>query len=138
MCQCVGFGTLAESCFGRVPEGCFGSGTRATKMGAREEVWHSKLASTLLEQRVWGDIAALLLQQLASAAMADSALHPELLSLSKVAHTGRCPGNCHKDLQRYLTLDTSGDKVDTELSLMPLHRVGHVCLNEGRTSSTSG
>ena len=43
-------------------------------MGAREEVWHSKLASTLLEQRVWGDIAALLLQQLASAAVSDGAL----------------------------------------------------------------
>ena len=58
---------MAESCVGRVPEGCFGSGTRATKIGAREEVWHSTLASTLLEQRVWGDTAALLLQQLASA-----------------------------------------------------------------------
>ena len=52
-------------------------------MGAREEVWHSKLASTLLEQRVWGDIDALLLQQLASAAVSDGALHLEFVTLSK-------------------------------------------------------
>ena len=52
-------------------------------MGAREEVWHSKLASTLLGQRVWGDIAARLLQQLASAAVSDGALHLEFVTLSK-------------------------------------------------------
>ena len=106
---------------------------------------HSKLASTLLEQRVWGDSAALLLQQLASAAVADGALHLELVTLSKLAHNGQCPGNCHRDLQRYLSgkdtmsvpanmalaLDMSGDKVHTELPLMTLHRVWS-CMFEQR------
>ena len=106
---------------------------------------HSKLASTLLEQWAWGEIAAPLLQQLASAAVADGAFHPELISLSKLGHNGQCPGNCHRDLQRYLsgkdtmsvplnmaiTLDMSGDKVDTELPLMPLHRVWS-CMFEQR------
>ena len=86
-----------------------------------------------------------LLQQLASAAVADGAFHPELISLSKLGHNGQCPGNCHRDLQRYLsgkdtmsvpvnmaiTLDMSGDKVDTELPLMPLHRVWS-CMFEQR------
>ena len=41
-------------------------------------------------------------QQLASAAVPHGALHPELLSLS-LKHTGHCPGNCRRDLQRYLS-----------------------------------
>ena len=78
-----------------------------------------------------------LLQQLASAAVVDGALHPQLTSLSKLGHNGQCLGNCHRDLQRYIsgndtmsvfvnmaiTLHISGDKVDTELPLMPLHKV---------------
>ena len=44
---------------------------------------HSRLAFTLLEQWAWGEIAAMWLQQLASAAVADGALHPGFVSLSK-------------------------------------------------------
>ena len=84
---------------------------------------HSKLASTLLEQWAWGEIAAPLLQQLASAAVADGALHPQLTSLSKLGHNGQFPGNCHKDQERCVALHIAGDKVDTELPRMPLHRV---------------
>ena len=111
--------------------------TNLQQPAPKDDRKHSKLASTLLEQWAWGEIAAPLLQQLASAAVADGALHPQLISLSKLGHNGQCPGNCHRDLQRYLsgsdtmsvpvnmaiTLDISGDKVDTELPLMPLHRV---------------
>ena len=110
-----------------------------------EEVWHSKLASRLLQQWAWGEMTAPLLQQLASAAVAHGALHLELASLSKLGHNGQCPGNCHRDLQRYLsgnhttsvpvnmaiTLGISGDRVDTELPLMPLHRVWS-CMFEQR------
>ena len=97
--------------------------TNLQEAAPKDDRKHSKLASTLLEQWAWGEIAAPLLQQLASAAVADGALHLELASLSKLGHNCQCPGNCHRDLERYLTLHISGDKVDTELPSMPLHRV---------------
>ena len=77
--------------------------TNLQEPAPKDDRKHSKLASTLLEQWAWGEIAAPLLQQLASAAVADGALHPQLISLSKLGHNGQCPGNCHRDLLRYLS-----------------------------------
>ena len=62
----------------------------------------SALATVLLEQWAWGEIATPQVQRLVQATATDGCQHPELLRLATLGSNGAGPGKCHRDLQRYV------------------------------------
>ena len=77
-------------------------------------------------------------QQTAQAAIADGCQHPDLLRLARLGSSGLFPGNCHRDLQRFLKLSDKmpntvamalpleviqGEVETATVPMMPLHRL---------------
>ena len=62
----------------------------------------SYLAELLLQEVLWGFMAASVAQRLAAAAIADGSCHPDLTVIADVGSRGRYPGNAWRDLERRL------------------------------------
>jgi hypothetical protein len=57
----------------------------------------STLATVLLDQWAWGEIAGPQVQRMAQATITDGSQRPDLLRLARLGSNGVCPGNCHRD-----------------------------------------
>ena len=62
----------------------------------------SALGTKLLELWAMGSLSAVQLQQLAHGAVLDGSNHPELICLAGIGAFGSAPGNCNRDLKRYV------------------------------------
>ena len=69
----------------------------------------SYLATLLVSKFVWGEISAPLLQQVAAAAFADGATHPDIKKLADLGTSGKHSGNCHSDLMSKLAPNPVSD-----------------------------
>ena len=63
----------------------------------------SVLAQRLLQLWSWGLLSAPLVQWLAEGAVKDGSTHTDMEQLSRVGSGGAFPGNCRRDLLRYIT-----------------------------------
>ena len=63
----------------------------------------SVLAQRLLQLWSWGLLLAPLVQWLAEGAVKDGSTHTDMEQLSRVGSGGAFPGNCRRDLLRYIT-----------------------------------
>ena len=73
----------------------------------------SQLADYLLDRWCWGYLSTPVLQQIAAAAVADGASHPDVVFLSKLGSSGKYPNNMYRELTQRLKpapLDEAVDK----------------------------
>ena len=112
----------------------------------------SALATVLMEQWAWGEIAGPQVQHMAQAAITYGSQHLDLLRLASLGSNGVCLCNCHSGLQRLLTLSdnmanivamalpletTQGEVETVNVPTMPLHRLLACCYEHHRHAFTS-
>ena len=76
------------------------------------------LATVLLEQWAWGDIASPQVQRMAQATITYGIRHPDLLKLARLGSNDGCSGNFRRDLQRFVKL--SNNMANTVAIALPL------------------
>ena len=99
---CLAMPKRAASSSSGLPRGGIRQKSEWTKAEQGPPPAPGQLATLLLHKRAWGHLPAVAVQELAAAAVADGAQCPHLSKLAKIGSSGRCPGNCERDLQANL------------------------------------
>ena len=100
-----------------------------------------------MDQWAWGKIAGPQVQRMAQSTNTDGTQDPDLLRWARFGSNGVCPGNCHRDLQRFFktvrqdvkyccngiaTGDDTGEVETVNVPMMPLHRLLACCYEHHR------
>ena len=72
----------------------------------------SKLATYLIDRWAWGELSTPVVQQIAAAAAADGASHPDVIFLASLGSSGRYPRNCYRELTHKLVPTPLVDSID--------------------------